>query len=125
MKRSFLLLFLLALIVVACSQASEPATTIPPTPEPATEEAKALESEVEQPGTAPTEVFPTEASTETPSDPTDTPVIEPTEETTVEPTATLAPTVEEETIFNGLYENTYFRGSAAAPVTLIDYSDFL
>lgn len=125
MKRSFPLLFLLALIVVACSQASEPATTIPPTPEPATEEAKALESEVEQPGAAPTEVVPTEASTETPSDPTDTPVIEPTEETTVEPTATLAPTVEEETIFNGLYENTYFRGSAAAPVTLIDYSDFL
>jgi hypothetical protein len=125
MKRSFPLLFLLALIVAACSQASEPATTIPPTLEPATEEAKALESEVQQPGAAPTEVIPTESSTETLSDPTDTPVIEPTEETTVDPTATLAPTAEEETIFNGPYENTYFRGSAAAPVTLIDYSDFL
>jgi hypothetical protein len=40
---------------------------------------------------------------------------------TVEPTAV---TVEEPAI-NGPYEKTYFRGSANAPVTLIDYSDFL
>ena len=125
MKRSFPILFLLAFIVVACSPASESAATIPPTPEPATEGAEALESEVEQPGAALTEVVPTEASTKTPSSPTDTPVVEPTEETSVEPTATLAPTAEEEAIFNGPYENTYFRGSAAAPVTMIDYSDFL
>ncbi len=125
MKRSFPLLFLLALIVAACSPTSELTKTVPPTLEPATEETEALESEVEQPGAAPTEVVPTEASTETPSDPTDTPVLELTEETAVDPTTTLAPTAEEETIFNGPYENTYFRGSAAAPVTLIDYSDFL
>ena len=38
---------------------------------------------------------------------------------TEEPTVTLTVTV------NGLYEGTYFRGLDSAPVTMIDYSDFL
>lgn len=130
MKRSFFLpfligLLLISLIVIACSPEQEPAGLTSPTPEPASEEVEAQESEAEEPVAPPTEVVPTEPSDEAPSDPTDTPVAEPTEESAVEPTATLAPTAEEEVAFNGPYENTYFRGSAAAPVTLIDYSDFL
>ena len=39
----------------------------------------------------------------------------PTEEPTVTPMVTI----------NGLYEGTYFRGLDSAPVTMIDYSDFL
>lgn len=125
MKRSFLLLLLISLIVIACSPEQEPAGITSSTPEPASEQVEAQESEVEEPVAPPTEVVSTEPSDESPSDPTETPVAEQTEETAVEPTATLAPTVEEEVAFNGPYENTYFRGSAAAPVTLIDYSDFL
>ena len=35
------------------------------------------------------------------------------------PTATASPQV------NGQYEETYYRGLATAPITMIDYSDFL
>jgi len=66
-------------------------------------------TEAEAPPEA-TELSPSEAEAETP---------EPAP--TVEPTAV---PVEEPTI-NGPYEKTYFRGSGSAPVTLIDYSDFL
>lgn len=36
-----------------------------------------------------------------------------------QPTATAAPQ------FNGQYEDTFYRGLATAPITMIDYSDFL
>lgn len=39
--------------------------------------------------------------------------------TTEPPTATAAPQI------NGQYEETYYRGLATAPITMIDYSDFL
>ena len=39
----------------------------------------------------------------------------PTEEPTLTPTVTV----------NGHYEGTYFRGLESAPITMIDYSDFL
>ena len=35
------------------------------------------------------------------------------------PTATMAP------VINGEYEGTFYRGLASAPITMIDYSDFL
>ncbi|MCI0396246.1 MAG: hypothetical protein L0332_36295 [Chloroflexi bacterium] len=41
------------------------------------------------------------------------------------PAAAPSPTPTTGAQVNGNYENTYFRGSAGAPVTLIDYSDFL
>jgi hypothetical protein len=48
----------------------------------------------------------------------------PTTPPTVAPTE--APAVETaEPRRNGTYEGTYFRGLATAPVTMIDYSDFL
>ena len=44
----------------------------------------------------------------------------------VDPTATSEPAVEAEAVaVNGSYEETFFRGRADAPVTIIDYSDFL
>jgi hypothetical protein len=51
-----------------------------------------------------------------------------TEPETAEPQPTAAeaetaPTAEGQ--INGRYETTYFRGSETAPVTMIDYSDFL
>lgn len=60
-------------------------------------------------------------------------VVQPTPGPTVNPQNTpeassladpeLAPT--EGVVINGQYDKTYFRGSASAPVTIIDYSDFL
>jgi hypothetical protein len=125
MKRSFSVLLLLGLIVVACSPQQEAAETPSPTPAPTIEESEAQESQIEGLGAVPTEAIPTEPPFETPVDPTSSPVIEPTEVTAIEPTATLVASAGEEAIFNGPYENTYFRGSAVAPVTMIDYSDFL
>jgi hypothetical protein len=45
---------------------------------------------------------------------------------TITPTAEISPTPpEQEAAFNGQFESTYFRGAANAPITIIDYSDFL
>jgi hypothetical protein len=116
---------MLGLIVVTCSPQQETAETPSPTPAPTIEESEAQESQIEGQGAVSTEVIPTEPPFETPVDPTSSPVIEPTEVTAIEPTATLVTSAGEKANFNGPYENTYFRGSAAAPVTMIDYSDFL
>ena len=125
MKLYFPLILLLLFIVAACSPAPDSAATVPPTPESSIKVDEVPENGIDQPAVSPTEVAPTEAPTESLDDPTATPVIEPTEEPTAEPIATIVLTPEEEVVFNGPYENTYFRGSATAPVTLIDYSDFL
>jgi hypothetical protein len=125
-NRIFWLLSLM-LILAACS-ADEPVATVP-----ATEVATEIET---QPTQIPTEVIATDTE-ETASIPAEpTPVPDPATPTAI-PTATppgepaIGATVEVETpptveiIINGHYENTYFRGSETAPVTLIDYSDFL
>jgi len=44
---------------------------------------------------------------------------EPPPATATLPAATAAPEI------NGEYEGTFYRGSATAPITMIDYSDFL
>lgn len=72
---------------------------------------------------------PTEPATVIPatailSDPTreETAPLEPTIVATIEP----SPQPEEQTAaFNGPFENTYYRGAEDAPITMIDYSDFL
>jgi len=135
-KRLLPLCFLVVLTVAACSQAAESTPTEPAATDPAATEPAAdlptttpvVENEPVAPTIAATEsepfTEPTQATVEQPDSPeqqsTDLPVI---------PTATVAPPTvappTEVVVFNGAYENTYFRGSESAPVTIIDYSDFL
>ena len=121
----FYVLFLAAFIGAGCGQAE-----IPPTPPPPT-------------GVQPTEIVatappatepPAVAEVETAIEPEPSAPAEITAEPTVlPPTTTAEPdsagqqdsTADEAVTINGVYENSYFRGSADAPVTLIDYSDFL
>lgn len=74
---------------------------------------------------------PSEASTQA-AVASETPTAQLSQEGAAAPTApptdapTEAPAVETaEPQRNGAYEGTYFRGLATAPVTMIDYSDFL
>jgi hypothetical protein len=134
MKRPIILIISLAgLLLGACSGEQ----SIEPTPD------TAFRTEVEStPQVTETAVLlPTEASTSQPSPPTEAPtpaVIDetPTGEATAEPsvvidpTATIEPTIEvEETavqvISGQTAEGAYFYGNPAAPVTLLDYSDFM
>ena len=122
MKWLFLLL-LAALISTGCGQTeplptevpvAEIVATIPPTPEPTV---------VAEPEPA---FEPEPVAQEEVAEPTAEPTAEPPT-LTVEPDLTRQPEtpVEETVAFNGFYENSYFRGSADAPVTILDYSDFL
>jgi hypothetical protein len=43
----------------------------------------------------------------------------------IEPETLVVPEPDQPLQVNGSYESTYFRGSADAPVTLVDFSDFL
>ena len=118
MRRIFPILLLITLALVACSGVEQPIDTPPPAttvgtlPEPmATEPA-----EPESPTAEATAVEqPADAATEPP--------------TVAESAATELPATEPpqaaEIAVNGPYENTYFRGREDAPVTVIDYSDFL
>ena len=121
--RRIALLIALIIILVACGSKtnSQPIATI----QDLSSRTIATEAATEEPFKDPT-------PTETPLPPPPTaspealstpqPVATPTEikVTEVVETPTSPPTV-----INGQYENTYFRGSATAPITLIDYSDFL
>ena len=83
----------------------------------------AAEPTVEQ---QPTELPATESPpTELP--PTEPPPAEqpPTDQPPADQPPTAPPPTTAAVSFNGSYEGTYFRGSPNAPVTLIDYSDFL
>jgi outer membrane protein TolC len=126
-KKLAFLLFILTLVVAACS-------------------GQDTDSEPDLAGTAPA-AAPAESMTETATEP----ALEPAQETaangpSLEPTPTEAQAVTEiepetavseptaapaeqvptaEVQINGRYESTYFRGSETAPITMIDYSDFL
>jgi hypothetical protein len=120
-KRLLPLFLLMALLVAACSQATEPATT-EPAADPATTAPVAADEPV-APTRAATEsapaTEPAQATVEKPENAQQQPTNLP-----AEPSVTVPPPTEV-AVFNGAYENTYFRGSETAPVTLIDYSDFL
>jgi len=128
MKRWIYILPIVLLVLVACAPAAEPdneesvvvsqeATSSP------------LEAVTEQPtadSIPPTAVLspPTAVPTDAPPAeptiiPTDAPVIEPTEAPTEEPAAETA------VIAGRLDEGAFFFGDPNAPVTMIDYSDFL
>jgi hypothetical protein len=113
------------LILTACGQA-DPISTTPQSAEKPIAEKGATATL--QPPTEPAltiEVDPTITPEQAP--PTITAVPSRTEPTDPPPTTTgpVEPTRIEEVTFNGVYEDSYFRGSADAPVTLTDYSDFL
>jgi hypothetical protein len=132
MKATYALL-LFVLLLVACSPgATEPAATLLPETQ---EEAAAVAA----PTDTPLPEIPTTAAE--PSAPTAIPTAEAAASAVAEPTeaaasavaasavavepATVEPEPVEASAVNGPYEGTYFRGSADAPVTMIDYSDFL
>lgn len=116
-----------ALIITGCDQAapspSAPLSTNTPAAEteavPVTEQPVVVEIEatVEPEQAAPTKIV--APATVEPA------AVLPTATAQVDPTGQPVATVEQAVAVNGAYENSYFRGSADAPVTLIDYSDFL
>ena len=121
-KKPLLLLMFILLVLAACSDGEE--TTSNPLEGAAVSAPTATVASTQPPanpteGAVPaTEPVPTEAETVAESEP---------ETVAPEPTASeaeTAPPVEASQI-NGTYEQTYFRGSATAAVTMIDYSDFL
>ncbi len=121
--RQIALLFSLILILVACGSEtrSQPFVTIQELPS----RMIATEVATEEPSKDPT---PTEAPLVLP--PTASPVEQNTEQPVEAPTEIVATEVAETPTslpveINGQYENTYFRGLATAPITMIDYSDFL
>jgi outer membrane biosynthesis protein TonB len=82
------------------------------------------------------ESAPAAADSAAPAEPTETTTGQPEDAATQEPEAEPTPTEEQPTAeplptatdgpqFNGEYEETFYRGLATAPITMIDYSDFL
>lgn len=121
MRLAFLSILLLALLLAACTSSVEES----PGPTPADPTATVVARE-EEPTEAPAEMTeaPKDAATATVTQEAQvaeqsTAKAEPSPIAPPEPTETSAPA------FNGEYEGTYFRGLATAPITMIDYSDFL
>ena len=117
----------LALILAACG-ADETAATLPPTEvvseveaQPTQEAADSSAPSTQEPPPAPAD--PT--AVPEPATPTAIPTSTPPAEPAVTATVEVEPPPTAEAVVNGQYENTYFRGSESAPVTLVDYSDFL
>jgi len=121
----FFVLLLAAFIGTGCGQAEIPPTAPPPTEVQPTEIVATAPPATEPPAVAEVETI-IEPEPSAPAEIT-------AEPTAVRPTTTAEPdaagqqdsTADEAVAINGVYENSYFRGSADAPVTLIDYSDFL
>lgn len=120
-------LWLALLLLAACSTSEEsPAEAQDPQPT----QAVASQSTPDLAASA----VPTDTST--PAEPTAEPAIESQESATpagqqTEPATALPATAEPQPTataappFNGEYEGTFYRGLATAPITMIDYSDFL
>lgn len=110
----------LLLLLAACGSAAES-----PAPE-ATQEV-VLEADILP---APSNTAPPAVPTAAPegSESVETPQDAPATEATASPQPTATeppPAATSAPEFNGEYEGTYYRGLATAPITMIDYSDFL
>ena len=120
MKKWILILPLVLLALVACAPTAEPnneesdavAVTEPPLAEVATQPPPTVSS--------PPTAVPTDAP---PADPTAIPTDEPNTEPTDMPIE--EPAAETAVIAGRLDEGAFFLGAVDAPVTMIDYSDFL
>ncbi len=144
MKWLFLLL-LGALISTGCGQNNTPPTAPPSTEAPVAETVATSPPATEPPSEAEIETAiepeqaaqgdnvdpspieltatsPSKSTAPSPAEPTDVP---PTATAEANSTGVQESSADESVVFNGVYENSYFRGSADAPITLIDYSDFL
>jgi hypothetical protein len=126
-------LLLIALLLAACGPGDgEPAATLPTEAQEEAEAVAVVATDTALPESPNTAAEPERA--------TAVPTAETAAETVAEPTAEAAeaaagaeapeqapaePEPAEAATVNGSYEGTYFRGSADAPVTMIDYSDFL
>lgn len=128
MFRRMLLVLIVLLGATGCSQEESTPT---PLPEQIIETGTTVKAEPEMAEPTPETETPLPAAEE--ATPTSA-----TEVALAEPTLTAIPTREEETsgddngeaqenpaVFNGVYGESYFRGAETAPVTIIDYSDFL
>ena len=121
MKKWILILPLVLLALVACAPTAEPnneesdavSATEPSLAEVATQPPPTAVSEL--PTAIPTDAPPADPT----AIPTDAPVTEPTNVPTEEPAAETA------VIAGRLDEGAFFLGAVDAPVTMIDYSDFL
>lgn len=118
MRSTIFLLFLSLLLISCSSDTGELAASQTPVRIEGSTSNPAAPSSTPVPATATTsaELSPVEVQPEEPA-----PAPPPTEAATAEP----APSPTEALVYNGPYEQTYFRGAAGAPVTIIDYSDFL
>jgi hypothetical protein len=108
-----LITLLLALVACRAEPAAAPALPSPTGDAPAAPPASVDPTATRPPAAAPGNAEPTVS----PADPG----LPPTEA----PTATASTAPAEAPAVNGRYEQTYFRGAQDAPVTIIDYSDFL
>lgn len=110
---------LLLLFLIACSN-NAAAPTLVPTAAIAPSAAAVQPTSTLPITNTPAALIPTEPAATPAANPTDAPA-----EIAPDATASL-PTAEPTVAFNGKNEDgTFFRGRADAPVTLIDYSDFL
>ncbi|MBI1299326.1 hypothetical protein GC175_30715 [bacterium] len=103
------------LYLAAC--APSPSSTLPPATASAPEEVAAAATPL-----------PTDDATVAPTDvPTEAPVeaAEPTAEPAVEPTETAVPEPEDWTETVTVDGDLFLRGNPAAPIRLVDYSDFM
>jgi hypothetical protein len=114
-----LLLFVGILYLAAC--APSPLSTLSPATASTPEEVAAVATPLpaDDATVAPTDV-PAEAPTEAPVE-----AVEPTAEPVVEPTQTAVPAPEDWTETVTLEGDLFIRGNPAAPIRLIDYSDFM
>jgi hypothetical protein len=122
MKKWILILPFVLLALMACTPAAEPesvevvaATTPEPTDLPLAKVTSPPPTAVSSPTTLPTDIPPAESTTV----PTDVPTSQPTESPTDEPAAETA------VMAGRIDEGAFFLGAPNAPVTMIDYSDFL
>ena len=125
MKKWILILPIVLLALVACAPGAEPESEVSvAVASPEVTESPLAEVATDMPPTevsSPPTGVPTNAPPTQPTAiPTDEPVIEPTAVPTEEPTAETAVIAGRTT-----EEGAFFLGAVDAPVTMIDYSDFL